>query len=300
MDELVVIRRHIPEISVGRLYCRRPGADNSLVSSAIRHPAGNTLRIPVGQQSRKQGFTNRRVTGVGSQVTQFLRIFGQVEQLQREAVTIVQFVALGPDHALLDRHPAGPGGRCVGAILRIGLAEPRRGRIQRRQQEAAPIDVKRPEGLLERSDFLAMAVPLGEQTRRLIDADRLRRMKPTAYLINVARGEVMDEADLVRALREGWIAGAGIDVYEREPPEANNPQFTLGNVILGSHNLAYSDEMNASANRSVTNAVLSLAAGRIPETLVNPEVLDHADVAESPVHAIWSIPLDRGVVSEPR
>ena len=129
--------------------------------------------------------------------------------------------------------------------------------------------------ILAEADFLCLCCPLSEMTERMIGERELRLMKQTAYLINTARGEIIDEAQLVRALEEYWIAGAGIDVFEQEPPGPQNPLMSLDNVILGSHNLAICEEMNLLANRGVAEAVLALANGTIPENLVNPNVIKH-------------------------
>ena len=104
-------------------------------------------------------------------------------------------------------------------------------------------------------------------------------MQPHAVLINAARGELVDEAALVDALRDGRIGGAGIDVFAQEPPARDNPLFALDNVILGSHNLAYTDELNSKANRSCAAAIGLLAANRQPPHLVNPPVLTHPRLA---------------------
>lgn len=90
-------------------------------------------------------------------------------------------------------------------------------------------------GLLSESDFLVLTLPLTPDTRRLIGARELRAMKPTAYLINVARGEIVDEASLVQALSEHWIAGAGLDVFAREPLPAESRLWDLPNVIMSPH-----------------------------------------------------------------
>ncbi|MFQ5857734.1 MAG: D-2-hydroxyacid dehydrogenase [Anaerolineae bacterium] len=90
-------------------------------------------------------------------------------------------------------------------------------------------------GLLARSDYVVIALPLTDETRHIIDADALRAMKPSAYLINIARGPVIDEQALVRALQEGWIAGAGLDVFEKEPLPADSPLWEMDNVILSPH-----------------------------------------------------------------
>lgn len=89
--------------------------------------------------------------------------------------------------------------------------------------------------LLPRADVLVLACPLTDETRGLIDARTLRRMKPSAYLINVARGEVVVERDLAQALREGWIAGAGLDVFAEEPLPPESPLWRLPNAIVTPH-----------------------------------------------------------------
>lgn len=89
--------------------------------------------------------------------------------------------------------------------------------------------------LLGQCDYIVLAVPLTSETEHLIGEAELRTMKPNAYLVNVARGRVIDEQALIRALREGWIAGAGLDVVENEPLSANSPLYALPNVILTPH-----------------------------------------------------------------
>lgn len=89
--------------------------------------------------------------------------------------------------------------------------------------------------LLARSDFVVIALPLTDETRHIIDAEALRAMKSSAYLVNVARGPIIDEPALIRALEEGWIAGAGLDVFEEEPLPADSPLWALDNVILSPH-----------------------------------------------------------------
>ncbi|HPT99387.1 MAG TPA: C-terminal binding protein, partial [Armatimonadota bacterium] len=91
------------------------------------------------------------------------------------------------------------------------------------------------EEILPQVDFLSLHCPLIPATRGLIGEAQLRQMKPTAYLVNTTRGGVVDEAALVRALREGWIAGAALDVLEQEPPPPNHPLFALENVVITPH-----------------------------------------------------------------
>jgi phosphoglycerate dehydrogenase-like enzyme len=89
--------------------------------------------------------------------------------------------------------------------------------------------------LLQQSDVVSIHLVLSARTRGLLAADDLRRMKPTAYLVNTSRASIVDGDALVRALREGWIAGAGLDVFEGEPPAADDPLRSLPNVLATPH-----------------------------------------------------------------
>ena len=89
--------------------------------------------------------------------------------------------------------------------------------------------------MLNLCDYVVVTVPLTPETRKLIGEAELRAMKPSAYLVNISRGETVDEAALIRALQEGWIAGAGLDVFEEEPLPSDSPLYDLENVILSPH-----------------------------------------------------------------
>jgi D-3-phosphoglycerate dehydrogenase len=129
--------------------------------------------------------------------------------------------------------------------------------------------------LLRRSDFVSVMCPLNEQTRGLIGARELGLMKPTAYLVNTARGPIVQEKALVAALEAGRIAGAGLDVFEVEPTPADNPLLALDNVIVTPHGLCFTDECLTGLARSAFSAAASLAAGRVPDHVVNRDVLTH-------------------------
>jgi glyoxylate reductase len=126
--------------------------------------------------------------------------------------------------------------------------------------------------LLQTSDFVSLHVPLTKDTYHLIGERELRMMKREAYLINTARGPVVDEKALVRALREGWIRGAALDVFEREP-EVEPELFELENVVLAPHigSASYATRTRM-AEIAAQNLVKALQ-GEIPPNLVNPEVL---------------------------
>ncbi|GIX49243.1 MAG: 4-phosphoerythronate dehydrogenase [Candidatus Tectimicrobiota bacterium] len=127
--------------------------------------------------------------------------------------------------------------------------------------------------LLQQADIVSLHAPLTPQTRHLLDARALRLLKPTAVLINTARGDLVDEAALVAALREGRLSGAALDVFHHEPLPAS-PLRELDNVILSPHLAAYSREGLRAAGLLAAQAVVTVLAGRRPaaEVLVNPQV----------------------------
>jgi D-3-phosphoglycerate dehydrogenase / 2-oxoglutarate reductase len=127
--------------------------------------------------------------------------------------------------------------------------------------------------LLHESDYVSLHVPLTTATRHLIDAQRLRQMKPTALLINTARGAVIDEAALLTALQEGWITGAALDVLAQEPPPVNHPLLELENVLITPHAAFYSTSAIAELAQRATEQVVQVLRGEIPRNLVNPIVL---------------------------
>ena len=126
--------------------------------------------------------------------------------------------------------------------------------------------------LLERSDFVTLHVPLNEETRGMIGEEALRRMKPTAYLVNTARGPIVDQAALTRALHEGDIAGAALDVTDPEPLPADDPLLEAPNLTVVPH-LGSATEVTraAMADLAVDNLLAALAGERMPHC-ANPEV----------------------------
>ncbi|MEA2684274.1 MAG: glyoxylate reductase [Chloroflexota bacterium] len=169
-------------------------------------------------------------------------------------------------------------------VGRIGLAVARRAtgfgmkllHVSRHESaEATALGSRRVElnELLDASDVVSIHVSLNDDTRHIIDASALRRMKPTAYLVNTARGPIVDEVALAQALREGWIAGAGLDVYEREP-QVEPALLELDNVVLLPHlGSATTRARSEMARVAATNLVAALSGHRPPNP-VNPEVLE--------------------------
>jgi phosphoglycerate dehydrogenase-like enzyme len=127
--------------------------------------------------------------------------------------------------------------------------------------------------LFRRSDIVSVSCPLTPETYHLVNADRLALMKPTAYLINTSRGPVVDQVALTHTLRERRIAGAGLDVLETEPPDADDPILALDNVILAPHALCWTDQCFAGIGRADIKAVLDVKAGLEPRSVVNRAVL---------------------------
>lgn len=147
---------------------------------------------------------------------------------------------------------------------------------ERRRSELGILPVSLEE-VLAQSDFVTLHTPLNEDTRHLINARTLSLMKPTAYLVNTSRGPMVDAAALAAALREGVIAGAGIDVYDKEPPGGDYPLLGLENAILTPHLSWYSEDAAWTIRRKIVEDIDLALAGRPPRFCVNKEVLERAD-----------------------
>jgi D-3-phosphoglycerate dehydrogenase len=125
------------------------------------------------------------------------------------------------------------------------------------------------EGLYERADYVTVHTPLTDGTRGLVDVGAFQRMKDTAFLINVARGPIVDERSLIDALDAGEIAGAGLDVFEVEPPAADSPLRGHPDVVATPHDAWYSEEANTERRHTITEAVRLALEGRRPPNVVN-------------------------------
>lgn len=133
--------------------------------------------------------------------------------------------------------------------------------------------------LLKRADFVVVTCLLNDSTRHLINARRLAQMKKSAYLINVARGPIVEESALIAALRNGTIAGAALDVFEQEPVASDNPLLTMDNVIVTPHALCWTDECFDAIARAGLGSVADFAMHVTPVSVVNREVLAHPAVS---------------------
>ena len=125
------------------------------------------------------------------------------------------------------------------------------------------------EEVLRQSDFVSLHCPLTKETRHLIGEEELHMMKPEAILINTSRGSVVDELALYQALSEGWIAGAGLDVLDKEPPDPNNPILKLDNVVITPHMASYSNLTPLAELKATFETVVDFARGRWPRSVVN-------------------------------
>lgn len=128
--------------------------------------------------------------------------------------------------------------------------------------------------LLERSDIVSMHAPETPETVAMLHEEHFRRMKPTALFINNGRGPTVNEAALIQALQDGWIAAAGLDVFHQEPPAADNPLLQMDNVILTPHVASASARMAPETRRRVGQEIALVLTGRWPRTCVNPSVLE--------------------------
>jgi D-3-phosphoglycerate dehydrogenase len=141
-------------------------------------------------------------------------------------------------------------------------------------KESDEVELCSLEEVLSKADFLSIHVPLTPETKDIVAARELAMMKPTAFLINTSRGGVVNEEDLYQALKDGQLAGAGLDVFVKEPPQAANPLVQLDNVIATPHTGAVTEEAMERMAAMAAEEVLAVLAGRVPRNLVNPQVFD--------------------------
>ena len=128
--------------------------------------------------------------------------------------------------------------------------------------------------VLSESDFLNVSVPLSDKTLHLVSENEFKKMKKTAFIINTARGPIIDEKALIKALQEGWIQGAGIDVFEQEPTSPDNPLLKMENVIVAPHALGWTDQVFMNEWDQMLRQIAEIARGDVPEGLVNRGVLE--------------------------
>jgi phosphoglycerate dehydrogenase-like enzyme len=170
----------------------------------------------------------------------------------------------------------GIGGRLVELLRSFGMNRPLAFDPYLKPERAAQLDVELValDRLMRDSDFVSVNCPLTEQTRDLIGAAQIARMKPTAFLLNTARGGIVNENALVEALKHKRIAGAASDVYDKEPAGKEHPFMQLDNIILAPHCIAWTEELFQEIGTMACRQAVAFAKGEIPTGLVNREVLD--------------------------
>ncbi|MGH3145013.1 MAG: NAD(P)-dependent oxidoreductase [Rubrobacter sp.] len=237
--------------------CTRNGVILTITPDGVRRPVATSImalllalshRLPIKDRIARSGRWRERLDHMGTGLTG--RTLGSVGLGNIGSEMFVLAEPFGMRHLAYDPYASPESATEVGAEL---------------------VDL---ETLLGASDFVAINCALTPETHHLFDAPRLDLMKETAYLINTARGRIVDQAALTEALREGRIAGAALDVFEEEPADPEDPIFDLPNVIATPHALAWTDELAAGNGRGACESVLDVAAGRVPRNVVNRDVLD--------------------------
>ena len=128
--------------------------------------------------------------------------------------------------------------------------------------------------LLAESDIVSVHVPMTEETRGIINYEKMRKMKKSSIIINTSRGGIVEEKDLVKALQEGLIGAAGLDVFEKEPPDENNPLLKMENAIITPHTAALTAECTLRMAMDGVKRIVKYFNGEMPENIANPKVLD--------------------------
>lgn len=141
------------------------------------------------------------------------------------------------------------------------------------QQQIADFPLLTLDELLAKSDYVSLHLPYNKNTHHLVNGQRLQQMKSTAFLINTARGGLVDHAALFASLQAGHLAGAALDVHDPEPPDLSQPLFQLPQVIVTPHAAFYSEESLGELRHCASRQVVACLTGQRPEHVVNPEVL---------------------------
>jgi D-3-phosphoglycerate dehydrogenase len=165
--------------------------------------------------------------------------------------------------------------RAAGFDMRVIAYDPY---IDATSSELAGIELVTLPDLLAQSDYLSIHTPLSAETRGLIGAAELALMKQSAYLVVTSRGGVVDEPALADALLNSQIAGAGIDVWEHEPPDPNHPLLKFDNVIASMHAAWYSQPADDIRRRMHAGTVADVLDGIVPRSVINPAVLERVDI----------------------
>jgi D-3-phosphoglycerate dehydrogenase len=229
----------------GVLVFNTPGVnDQAVADHTFALMLAVARKIPYCDQSLREGrWEHTKVLGL---------------ELWEKTLGLIGLGAIGRNVAL----------RAEGFRMRVVAHDPYWPEEFAARHNIAQMDV---EDLLEVSDIVSLHVPLMEKTRNLIDAAALSRMKPGAILVNCARGGVVNERDLAAALENGKLAGAGIDVFEVEPPQ-DSPLLGIENAVLSPHTAAFTTQALANMDRGVVEQLIGYSKGEKPPHAVNPDV----------------------------
>jgi phosphoglycerate dehydrogenase-like enzyme len=243
--------------------CTRSGVLLTITPNAVRRPvavAAITYLLALSQKMLikdslvREGRWNERMDNMGTGLTdRTLGLIG-LGNIGREICALAQ--------------PFG---------LRVLATDPKGSAYHAQQVGAELVDLGT---LLRTSDFVIVCCELNDRTYHLIGDSALALMKQSAYLSNVARGPIIDQEALTRALQDYRIAGAGLDVFENEPIDRDDPILELDNIIVAPHGLAWTDECFTGIGRNAVAAICRLAAGRLPEFIVNPEAARHTNLRD--------------------
>jgi phosphoglycerate dehydrogenase-like enzyme len=145
--------------------------------------------------------------------------------------------------------------------------------LDKKKAAAAGLQLVELTTLMKQSDFISVNCPLTDETRNLIGQNELSLMKKEAFIINTARGGIIDEGALIRVLTERSIAGYATDVFAVEPPSVQDPLFKLDNVIAAPHCIAWTHDLFREIGRKVCRQVVQIARGELPEDVVNTDIV---------------------------
>ena len=209
-------------------------------------------KVPLFNQAVKSGIWDQNI---GS----------QMHRLRGKTLGIVGFGHIGK--AII------PKAEAFGLLVKIYSPRTSSELIQRHGAEKVSF-----QELLKMSDFITIHAPLTPETEHMFSDDEFRAMKSTAFLINTARGGIVDTAALVTALQNGEIAGVGIDVLEAEPPESDERLLTLDNVVITPHAAFVSEESILELQVTAAKCAAQVLTGQLPESVVNPSVLERPNL----------------------
>jgi D-3-phosphoglycerate dehydrogenase len=258
VDRLAIVARYgVGYDTVDVPACTEHGIALTITPGGVRRPLATSviaLLLALSHRLVEQD----RATRAGEGWTRKLDLMGY--GLQGKTLGLIGIGNVGSEVARL----AAPFG------LKIIAADPYASPERAAAVNATLVDL---DTLLAEADYVVILCALTDETRGMIDESKLAKMKPTAFLINTARGPIVDQSALHDALVERRIRGAGLDVFAQEPADPDDPLLQLDNVIVTPHALCWTDEWARLTGESAIGGMLEVAAGRSPNDVVNKDVL---------------------------